>query len=453
MTSLTNKKPKRQKLVIVEEDKVDIGKDISKDCDTTSNSNSTDKKTAVVKRGRKKKANVNSEIIEIADKVEGSTNTTTNEMTKPSTITKKVKNTNKTANKNTVLEDQELFYSIHLTNVHSNCTISQIYENIDILRFGEIIQIVICTKLPSPDEDEDNRQSEAYIYFKGSTFLINKHPLLERILNNTTDKKVNLVHFLEGDAWLSEKNTITCHFRMDEYEQKRIIIQCIGTCKNSLDINWLFREHGEVEQVDMVWIKSEQFPNPTHCQCYVYFREWGDELFTYKLLEELNEVGVFTVKYDYNGYNDLLWIYELSPRDELKNIYDFEYGKYIKWFPEDDPKYGSRYDKKNKLNWYFTNEGRFAYAEKIVEEELMKHGGLFIGPEKTFYKVEILRKPLEFSWKTTDDVDENMELQKAQQFLMDVFQKFIIANVNANSNSNSSYSSTSNTNTNSAEND
>jgi hypothetical protein len=282
-------------------------------------------------------------------------------------------------------QHKEIIYSFHITNVHTNCTIKQLYDSLDILGLGVIFQIIIHTKyyghVNGKENDKTSRQSEAYVYYKGSQYLINKHPFLKKILKRKkTEKIIELVHLLEGDTWKCEVNTTkNYHFRTDEYEQKRIIIQSIDTSKNSTDINWIFREHGAVEQVDMVWIKSDQYPMPTRCQSYIYFKEWGDEEYTYKLLEELNEVGVFTIKYDFKDYHDLLWVYELSPKSETSNEYDFEFGKYHHWIPNDDPKYGSRYDEGNKLNWYLTDEGRFAYSKRIVDDEIKKHGGLFAG--------------------------------------------------------------------------
>jgi len=325
-------------------------------------------------------------------------------------------------------ENEEIIYSFHITNVHTNCTIKQLYESLDILRLGDVFQIIIHTYYNGPvngkEGEKTSRQSDAYIYYKGTKKFINKHIFLKKLLNKKNTKKIDLVHLLDGETWKCELNTEkNYHFRTDEYEQKRIIIQSIDANKNSTDINWLFREHGKVEQVDMVWVKSDELPTPSRCQSYVYFKEWGDEEYTYKLLEELNEVGVFTVKYDFNNYHDLLWVYELSPISETCNNYDFEYGKYRKWTPKDDPKYGNRTDEGNKLNWFFTDEGRFAYSNRIVDDEIKKYGGLFIGPEKQFYKIEIERKPIEFSWTTSGDVDETIEMKKMQQLILEALQK------------------------------
>jgi hypothetical protein len=322
-------------------------------------------------------------------------------------------------------DNDEIVYSIHLTNVHTNCTIPQIFESLNIFHFGEITQIVVRSRFPFPENDDDNRQCDAFVYFKGTKSLLKKHILLQKVLSNNNEKKVKLVHFDKGEAWIGENNTVTDHFRYDEYVQKRLIIQSIDSSKNSIDINWLFREHGDVEQVDLIWIKCEDMPTPTRCQSYIYFKEWGGEIFTYKLLEELNEVGTFSIKYSYNGYNDILWVYELSTKDEFSSVYEFEYGKYINWIPKDDPKYGSRYGKHNKLNWFFSSEGRFAYSERIVEDEIIAHGGLFIGPDRDFFKVEATRKPLELSWNIdgSSTVNGNIDLQQAQQFILEAIQK------------------------------
>jgi hypothetical protein len=95
---------------------------------------------------------------------------------------------------------------------------------------------------------------------------------------------------------------------------------------------------------------------------------------------------------------------------------------YRQWHPKDDPVYGSRYDEGNRLNWFFTDEGRFAYSKRIVDDEIKKHGGLFIGPEKQFYKIEIERKPIQFSWTASGDADDNEEMQKMQQLILSALQ-------------------------------
>jgi len=316
-------------------------------------------------------------------------------------------------------DNDEITFSFHITNLHTNCSIQKLFESLNNLNLGEVFQIIIHTKynkhITEKEKDNDiSRRSEAYVYYKSSKNLTKQNPFLKKILNaKNANKKYEISHLLDGVAWNCEINIDrNYHFRTDEYIQKRIIIQSICTSRNSNDINWIFREHGEVEQIDMVWVKSEQYELPSRCQSYIYFKEWGDEEYTYKLLDELNEVGVFTIKYDYKDYHDLLWVYELSPKSETNNEYNFDYGKYFHWIPHDDPKYGSRYDDGNKLNWFFTDEGRFAYSKRIVDDEIKKHGGLFIGPEKHFYKIEIERKPIEISWTTNGDNNNNIEIQK-----------------------------------------
>jgi len=328
----------------------------------------------------------------------------------------------------------ELIYCFHITNVHTNCTIQTLHDSLDILRLGEVIQISIHTKYTGPitgkEKDPSSRQSEAYVYYKGSQYLINKNPVLKRMLTRRSeDNKIDLFHLLDGDMWKCRVNTDHfVHFRPDDSVFKHLIVQSIATSRNSSDIHWLFREHGNIEQVDMIWVKSDECPKPIRCQSYVYFKEWGQEEYTYKMLDELNEFGVFTVKYDYNGYHDLLWIYELLPKSETSKEYDFPYGKYKQWLPRDDPKYGNRCDEGNKLNWYFTDEGRFAYS-RVVENEIKEHGGLFIGPEKQFFKIEIeQKKPIEFSWTTDGDCDDNEEVQKMQQLILEALQKCLNKN-------------------------
>jgi hypothetical protein len=186
-----------------------------------------------------------------------------------------------------ILNDlDEIVYSFHITNIHTNCTIQQLNDSLEILRLGELFQISIHTKYDGPvtgkEKNKESRQSEAYVYYKGTKLLIKKHQFLQKLL---TGKKTALVHFLEGDTWWCELNIKKhYHFRTDEHIHKRIIIQSISTKKHSSDINWIFREHGDVEQVDMIWVKSDQTPTPARCQSYIYFKEWGDEEYTYKLL-------------------------------------------------------------------------------------------------------------------------------------------------------------------------
>jgi hypothetical protein len=329
-----------------------------------------------------------------------------------------------------ILNDHdEIVYSFHITNIHTNCTIQQLNDSLEILRLGELFQISIHTKydgqVTGKEKNKESRQSEAYVYYKGTKLLIKKHQFLQKLL---TGKKTALVHFLEGDTWWCELNIKKhYHFRTDEHIHKRIIIQSISTKKHSSDINWIFREHGEVEQVDMIWVKSDQTPTPARCQSYIYFKEWGDEEYTYKLLEELNETGVFTIRYGFKEYNDLLWVYELSPKSETSSEYEFEYGQYPHWIPKDDPKYGSRFDENNKLNWIFSDEGRFAYSRRIVEDEIKAHGGLFIGPEKKFYKIEFERKPPQYSW-TSEDGNETEESKKIKLLIFKAVQKYLAEN-------------------------
>ena len=278
--------------------------------------------------------------------------------------------------------------SLIFTQIHGTCSIRKIFQECVFLKMGEIVKIVLSSCYPSQSDttttitNTGNKTSKAYVYIKPINMEFIE--LLGKAI-----KPVPAVFLDNDETWCIElnKEKKTNHFRTDQYEQKRLLIQSINSARSSDEIHYLFREHGEMEQADMAWVQSNDYPLPTRAQVYLYFRDWGEELFTYKLLEELNDVGVFTIKYDYNGNKDLLWVYELCPQDEFSTEYTFEYGKYPKWIPQDEPKYGNRKNKNNKLNWLFTKAGKFAYAEKIVEDELLKHGGLFIGPEKSFYKI------------------------------------------------------------------
>jgi len=330
-----------------------------------------------------------------------------------------------------IIGNEELA-SIKLTDVDPTFPIRKIFEEMIFLKFGEIVQIVTTNFFTDMGETV---KTDAYVYFKPT-----HPPFLEKL--NTREEPFPLVHQEGKPSWLCEKNTVVNHFRTDPYEQKRLLIQSINSKQTAKDVYFLFREHGDLEQLDMVWTQSGEYPLPTRCQVYLYFREWGEEIFTYKLLEELNDVGVFTVQYDYNGHKDLLWVYELCPKEPHSTEFPFVYGRYRRWMPDDDPQYGSRKIKNNKLNWYFTKAGKFAYAEKIVEEELLKHGGLFLGPDKTFYEVEITKRPMDVakqfnyanllpnsivtSTKEEEWDESEVDLQEAQKLLMEVIQRCMV---------------------------
>jgi hypothetical protein len=414
------KKTKKPKLVIVESDDVNIKTEIEE----------TKPAPKEKPKSKSKKSKTTEVKVDEDDQAQLDTSDEKVEDYNPETNIKIIVSNEKNESEVVVNDYDEIVYSFHITNVHTGCTIQQLNSSLEILALGEVFQISIKTMynghITEKEKSHESRQSEAYIYYKGTMHLIKKHPFLQRLLSG---KKIELAHFLDGENWKCELNVQKhYHFRTDEYIHKRIIIQSISTTKGSNDINWIFREHGEVEQVDMVWVKSDKVPTPTRAQSYIYFKEWGDEEYTYKLLDELNETGVFTIKYDFKEYHDLLWIYELSPKNETSTEYDFEYGQYRQWIPRDDPKYGSRYDEKNKLNWIFSEEGRFAYSQRIVEDEIKKHGGLFIGPEKKFYRIEVERKPIEFSWTATSDNEGNEEVQKVKMMILEALQKCLNKN-------------------------
>jgi len=326
-----------------------------------------------------------------------------------------------------IIGNEELS-SIKLTDVDPDVPIRKIFEEVIFLKFGEIVQIVTTNFFSNMGETV---KTDAYVYFKPT-----HPPFLEKI--ESSMEPFPLVQREGKLPWLCEKNTVVNHFRTDPYEQKRLLIQSINSKQTSKDVYFMFREHGDLEQVDMVWTQSNEYPLPTRVQVYMYFREWGGEIFTYKLLEELNEVGVFTIRYDYNGHKDILWVYELCPKEENSIEFPFVFGRYRKWIPEDDLQYGSRKEKNNKLNWYFTTAGKFAYAEKIVEDELLKHGGLFLGPDKTFYEVEITKRPMDIAKQlnyenpfaissSSEEWDESeVDLQEAQKLLMEVIQRCMV---------------------------
>ena len=278
-------------------------------------------------------------------------------------------------------KEQEII-CLHFTNVHSNYSMRRIFIELYALGIGTICKIVLKTKLPMI---ENTHTSEIFVYY--DTWNKKLVDLLQMVKS-----PVEIVKFQDGAHWLVEMvHTNTSHFRTDVYEDKRLIIHSINSAINSYDVNFLFREHGNIEQADFVWVKTPSFLLPTKSQVYVYAKEWSDELFTCKLLQELNEVGVFTIKYNYNGIKDFLWVYELRPVNGTYDLYDFEFGLFRKLIPIDDPKYGERTDKNNKLSWYFTKEGKFAYSDRVADDEIIKHGGVFLGSgsDMELYKIDM----------------------------------------------------------------
>jgi len=328
-----------------------------------------------------------------------------------------------TLNTNTI--DIKNAYSIVFTNVHYKITIQHIYQECIFLGIGEPVQIVLCTFFPIATEESHHFSSIATVYLNKPNKSLIRH--LETLPEGSTF----IFEKLECDKeWIVTKNEVTNHFRIDHYEEKRILIQSLNSNKSGSDVVFLFREHGEMEQVDLVWVKTAYQPIPTRVQAYLYPKEWVDELSTYKLLDELNNVGVFTVKYEYNNQQDLLWIYELRTIEEDSTDFGFNFGQYPRWFPEDDEKYGHRNNKYNKLNWLFSNSGKFAYSDKIVDDEIMIHGGIFVGPDNEFYKIHDINIELEKqNWQPSttfqyeEYVDESeIEIQQASKLAMKVIE-------------------------------
>lgn len=318
--------------------------------------------------------------------------------------------------------------SFLVTNIPDNYTFKQIYDAIDAKDMGTISRMVTKIDLPTL---KDAKSVCAYVYY-GDWFDNDKNKEFAKKLNEATEP----FPFIEitntngtPEIFNVEMNTLPTHFKSDDYEPKRILIQSIKSDKSCLDMAYIFREHGKMEQIDMIWIKTEEHEEPTHCQVYYYFYEWGLELFTIKLLEEMNDNGVITINYDYNNSErELLWVYELISFETISKSLGysigFEYGGYRKWTPDDEPIYGDRNDRANKLNWYFSTEGRFAYAERIVDDELMKHGGLFLGQgdEKKLYQVNIKRRPVDFRFNDNKKLTEE-DLSTIKTLLIEALQK------------------------------
>ena len=172
---------------------------------------------------------------------------------------------------------------------------------------------------------------------------------------------------------------------------------------------------GIVDQLDLIWSKDRNCSLPIRAQAYVYFKEWENDIHVCKFFQELRENNMMTIKYDYNGYKDLLWVYELFPSAEKTIDYGFEFGDYYKGVP--DNKEGWENDKRmlknNNLSWYFTSSGKLAYSDKIGYEEIKKYGGIFI--EDILFKYEndngIENDGNEFSDENdVEDINTNIDI-------------------------------------------
>jgi len=282
--------------------------------------------------------------------------------------------------------------TVHITNINSNITLQRIFEEFLFLKFGDIIQIVL------KGYSDETRKSEAYIDFN----YFDKRLLEQLELVCEPVEFFQLDKDPEGDGWRIQKKKPLTHFYIEKNQkgtnQVNLIIQSISSSKTVHDIQFLFRELGVVEQVDLIWSKDRDCSLAVRGQSYVYFKEWGDEIYTYKFLDELKNKGVVTIKYNYEGEKDFLWVYKLYPVVENTIDYGYEFGNYYNWKPQDETE--NRLLKNNNLSWLFTTAGKFAYSKKIAEEELLPHGGLFIetgiGIDKTLFEIEIVEKPHPF---------------------------------------------------------
>jgi len=295
-----------------------------------------------------------------------------------------------TPNENSL--DTEEIITIHFTNINSNSSISKIYEEVLFFKIGEIIKITLSSYLPT-NKDIAFRKSDAHISFKYFDKI-----LLEK-LNNQTEPIKFYQNTEEETLWyIQKKEKEPIFFHQERCNDLHLVIYTIKANKTIHDINYIFREHGCVDQVDYHWEKGGLYPFPIRSQAYVYFKEWGDEIYTYKFLDELKNKGVVTIKYNYEGEKDFLWVYKLYPVVENTIDYGYEFGNYYNWKPKDETE--NRLLKNNNLSWLFTTAGKFAYSKKIAEEELLPHGGLFIetgiGVEKTLFEIEIVEKPHPF---------------------------------------------------------
>jgi len=280
--------------------------------------------------------------------------------------------------------------TVHITNINSNITLQRIFEEFLFLKFGDIIQIVL------KGYSDETRKSEAYIDFN----YFDKRLLEQLELVCEPVEFFQLDKDPEGDGWRIQKKKPLTHFYIEKNQkgtnQVNLIIQSISSSKTVHDIQFLFRELGVVEQVDLIWSKDRDCSLAVRGQSYVYFKEWYEEIQVCKFFDELRTNNMLTFKYDYNGYKDLLWIYELFPSTENTIDYGFEFGNYYRGVPDnrDGWENDKRMFKNNNLSWMFLSSGKIAYSDKIGQEEIKKYGGIFIENKliKFNYKVDMDNK-------------------------------------------------------------
>ena len=304
--------------------------------------------------------------------------------------------------------DDGQIITIHITNISSTITLQRIFEECLFFKFGEIVQIVLKGYI------DDTKKTEAYVDFK----YFDKR-LLEYL--EMIDIPIEIIQIEEGEgtAWFIQKKKLDTHFYIEKNikgtNKINLIIHSINSSKTIHDVNYLFREMGIVDQLDLIWSKDRNCSLPIRAQAYVYFKEWENDIHVCKFFKELRENNMMTIKYDYNGYKDLLWVYELFPSAEKTIDYGFEFGDYYKGVP--DNKEGWENDKRmlknNNLSWYFTSSGKLAYSDKIGYEEIKKYGGIFI--EDILFKYEndngIENDGNEFSDENdVEDINTNIDI-------------------------------------------
>ena len=284
--------------------------------------------------------------------------------------------------------------TVHITNINSKITLQRIFEEFLFLRFGDIIQIVL------KGYSEESRKSEAYIDFN----YFDKRLLEQLEIVGEPVEFFQIDGDPEGDGWRIQKKKLDTHFYIEKNQkdsnQVNLIIQAISSGKTVHDVHFLFRELGVVEQVDLIWSKKRDCSLAVRGQAYVYFKEWFEEIQVCKFFDELRTNNMLTFKYDYDGYKDLLWIYELFPSAENTIDYGFEFGDYYRGVP--DNREGWENDKRllknNNLSWMFLSSGKLAYSDKIGQEEIKKYGGLFIE-----------NKLIKFNYKKDENDSEDSE--------------------------------------------
>ena len=156
------KKTKKPKLVIVESDDVNIKTEIEE----------TKPAPNPKPKSKSKKSKTTEVKVDEDDKTQLDTSDEKVEDYNPETNIKIIVSNEKNESEVVVNDYDEIVYSFHITNVHTGCTIQQLNSSLEILALGEVFQISIKTMynghITEKEKSHESRQSEAYIYYKGT---------------------------------------------------------------------------------------------------------------------------------------------------------------------------------------------------------------------------------------------------------------------------------------------